>query len=177
MGRPGFDPCVGKIPWRGKGCPLQYSGLENSMDCADHGPSCCRVGHDWVTFTYTWVSEWVSEVAQWCPTLCNPADCSPQGSSLHGILQAWILEWVAISFSRGSSWLRDRTQVSYIIGRRFNLWATREALTYTYLHIIPTPHSYVASPIIKILTPFIHLLTYSHPNYFKVHSVLYILLV
>ena len=68
-----------------------------------------------------------SEVAQSCPTLCNPMDCSPPGSSVHGILQARILEWVAISFSRRSSWPRDRTQVSHIAGRRFNLWATREA--------------------------------------------------
>ena len=43
-----------------------------------------------------------SEVAQSCPTLCDPMDCSPPGSSIHGILQARILEWVAISFSRGS---------------------------------------------------------------------------
>ena len=51
-------------------------------------------------------------------------DCSLPGSSLHGILQARILEWVAISFSRGSSWPRDWTRVSRIPGRRFNLWAT-----------------------------------------------------
>ena len=44
-----------------------------------------------------------SEVAQSCPTLCDPVDCSPPDSSIHGILQARILEWVAISFSRGSS--------------------------------------------------------------------------
>ena len=54
-------------------------------------------------------------------------DCSLPGSSLQGILQARVLEWVAISFSRGSSQPRDRTQVSLIPGRRFNLWATREA--------------------------------------------------
>ena len=53
-------------------------------------------------------------------------DCSPPGSSVHGILQARILEWVAFSFSRGSSWPRDWTQVSRIRGRCFNLWATRE---------------------------------------------------
>ena len=69
-----------------------------------------------------------SEVAQLCLTLCDPMDCSLPGSSLHGILQARILEWVAISFSRGSSQLRDRTQVSCIAGRRFNLWATGEVL-------------------------------------------------
>ena len=60
----------------------------------------------------------MSEVAQSCPTLCNPMDCSLPGSSVHGILQARILEWVAISFSRGSSRPRDRTQVSCIVGRR-----------------------------------------------------------
>ena len=49
------------------------------------------------------------------------------GSSVYGILQARILEWVAISFSRGSSQPRDRTQVSHIAGRCFILWATREA--------------------------------------------------
>ena len=68
-----------------------------------------------------------SEVAQACLTLCDPVDCTPPGSSVHGILQAWILEWVAISFSRGSSWPGDRIQVSHIAGRRFNLCTTREA--------------------------------------------------
>ena len=68
-----------------------------------------------------------SEVAQSCPTPCDPMDCSLPGSSVHGILQGRILEWVAISFSRGFSRPRDRTQVSRIPGRCFNLWATREA--------------------------------------------------
>ena len=54
-------------------------------------------------------------------------DCSLPGSSLYGILQARGLEWVAISFSRGSSWLRDRTRVFRIAGRHFSLWDTREA--------------------------------------------------
>ena len=52
-------------------------------------------------------SESVSEVTQLCLTLCNPVDCRPPGSSVHGILQARILECVAISFSRGSSWPGD----------------------------------------------------------------------
>ena len=60
----------------------------------------------------------------------RPVDCSPPSSSIHGILQARILEWVAISFSRGSSQPRDRTQVSHIAGRRFNLCTTGEALKY-----------------------------------------------
>ena len=74
-----------------------------------------------------------SEVTQSRLTLCDPVDCSPPGSSVHGILQARRLEWVAISFSRGSSRPRDRTQVSRIAGRRFNLWATRE---YQYTAIL-----------------------------------------
>ena len=60
-----------------------------------------------------------SEVTQPCPTLCDPMDCSPPGSSVHGIFQARVLEWVAISFSRGSSRPRDRTRVSHIVGRCF----------------------------------------------------------
>ena len=58
-----------------------------------------------------------SEVAQLCLTLCDPMDCSPPGCSIHGIFQARILEWVAISFSRGSSQPRDQTWVSRIAGR------------------------------------------------------------
>ena len=54
-------------------------------------------------------------------------DCSPPGSSVHGISQARILEWVAISFSRGCSWPSDRTRVSSIAGRHFTIWATRES--------------------------------------------------
>ena len=51
---------------------------------------------------------------QSCPTLCSPIDCSPPGSSVHGILQSRILEWVVISFSRGSSQHRDQTHISYV---------------------------------------------------------------
>ena len=66
-------------------------------------------------------SESESEVAQSCPTLCDPMDYSPPGSSVHGIFQARILEWVAISFSREYSRPRDRTRVSCITGRRFTV--------------------------------------------------------
>ena len=65
-----------------------------------------------------------SEVAQLCLTLCDPVDCNLPGSSVHGILQARIVEWVAISFSRGSSRPRDWTRVSRLAGKHFNLWAT-----------------------------------------------------
>ena len=66
-------------------------------------------------------------VTQPCPTLCDPMNCSPPGSSVHGIFQATILEWVAISFSRGSSWPRDWIWVFYIAGSFFTAWTTREA--------------------------------------------------
>ena len=79
-----------------------------------------RVSYDWTT---------EGEVAQWCPTLCNPMNCSLPASSIHGIFQARILEWFAISFSRGSSWPRDWTWVFHIAGRLFTIWATRESLT------------------------------------------------
>ena len=73
--------------------------------------------------------EYQSEAAQSCLTLCNPMDCSLQGSCVHGIFQARIPEWAAISFSRGSSQPRDRTWVFRIVGRCFNIWATREVPT------------------------------------------------
>ena len=66
-------------------------------------------------------------VAQLCLTLCDSMDCSLLGSIAHGILQARILEWVAITFSRRSSQPKDWTQVSHIAGRFFTFWATREA--------------------------------------------------
>ena len=62
-----------------------------------------------------------SEVAQSCPTLCDPMDCSLPGSSVHGIFQARVLEWGAISFSGGSSRPRDQTWVFHIVGRRFTV--------------------------------------------------------
>ena len=63
---------------------------------------------------------------QLCPTLCDPMDCSPPGSSMHGILQARILEWVVMPSSRGSSQPRDQTCVSYLAGGFFTDWATWE---------------------------------------------------
>ena len=72
-----------------------------------------------------WKWKW-KLVTQSCPTLCDPMDCSPPGSFVHGIPQARILAWVAISFFKGSSQTRDRTQVSNIAGKLFTDWATRE---------------------------------------------------
>ena len=67
--------------------------------------------------------------AQLCPTFCDPMNCSPPGSFAHGIFQARMLEWAAISSSKGSSQPRDRTLiscVSCIVGRLFTCWAFRE---------------------------------------------------
>ena len=63
------------------------------------------------------------EVSQSCLTLWDPVDCSLPGSSICGVFQARVLEWVAISFSRGSSRPRDWTWVSCIVGRCFTIWA------------------------------------------------------
>ena len=70
------------------------------------------------------VSEWV-KVAQSCLTICDPMDCT-----VHGILWARILKWIAVPFSRGSSQPRDQTQVCCIAGGFFTSWATREAQEY-----------------------------------------------
>ena len=85
---------------------------------------CCWVESTIFKFTLSWIS--ICLVPQLCPTLCNPRGDSPPGSSVHGILQARILEWVATPFSRGSSWPKNRTEVSCIAGRFFTIWATRE---------------------------------------------------
>ena len=129
--------CIGE----GNGNPLQCSCLENPGD-----------GGAWWAAVYevaqsrTWL-KWLSSsraawcpclctliyslllkvlVAQSCPTLCDPINCSPSASSIHGILQPRILEWVAISSSRGSSQPRDWTLVSCIASRFFIVWATRD---------------------------------------------------
>ena len=78
---------------------------------------------------------------QLCPTLCDPMDCSLPDSSVHGILQAGILEWFAMPVSRGSSRLRGWTQVSHIAVGFFTIWATREALhiweqNLTHTHVL-----------------------------------------
>ena len=109
-------------------------------------------------------SESESEVAQSYLTLCNPRDCSLPGfsfvhgfsrqeyinlpgSSIHGIFQARILEWVAIFFSRWSSQPRDQTLVSRITGRRFTLWANRESTGWTFSKILEYK---LAAPVLQL---------------------------
>ena len=78
------------------------------------------------TSVWSWVTlgmlVWCVWVPQSCLTLCNPTDCGPPGFSVHRILQARILEWIDIPFSRGSSQPRDQTRVSDIASRFFNVW-------------------------------------------------------
>ena len=69
-------------------------------------------------------------ILQSCRTLCKLTDCSLPGSSAYGMLQARIMEWVVIPFSRGPSWPRDWTQVFCIAGKFFTTWAIREASIY-----------------------------------------------
>ena len=103
----------------GNGNPLQYSCLENSME---RGAWWAPVGHmrnvcsREVTKSDTteWLTHMHAKSLQSCLTLCDPMDCSLPGSSVHGILQARILEWVAMSFSRGSLQPRNRAQVSLL---------------------------------------------------------------
>ena len=79
---------------------------------------------------------------QSCLTLWDPMDFSPSGFAVHGILQARILKWVAIPFSRGSSWPRDQTWVSCIADRFSIIWATREACYSTACKLCSHPRMY-----------------------------------
>ena len=135
-------PGFGKSPGEGKGYPLQYSGLENFKDCIVHGVAkswtrlsdfhfhfiiyaticvsvcvclyvCFSMMLLWIVFTklqkFISIPIFLVKVTQSCPTLCNPMDYT-----VHGILQARILEWVAVPFSRGSSQSRNQTGIFYI---------------------------------------------------------------
>ena len=78
-------------------------------------------------------SYWFGLVAKLCPTLWDPMDCRLPGSSVHGILQVRILEWVAMPSSRESSRSRDRTQLACVAGRFFTNWTTWEKLLLAFL--------------------------------------------
>ena len=81
----------------------------------------CPLENEWIKMWYTYTMEYLLLflVSKFCLTLCNPMDCSPPGSSVQGILQAAMLEWVAMPSSRGSSQPRDQTCVSCTAGRFF----------------------------------------------------------
>ena len=114
-----------------------------SLYCSVSFSSCGRQAHQlrlagyrafglWLWWHTALVAPWHVEssqflvfslVTQSCLTLCDLMDCRLPGFSIHGIFQVRVLEWVAISFSRGSSQPRDRTWVSHIVGRCFTVWA------------------------------------------------------
>ena len=104
-----------------------------------------------------------SEVAQSHLTFCDPMDYSLPGSSAHRIFQARVLEWVAISFSRGSSQPRDWTQVSCIAGRCFTIWATMEA---------QCPESSLIQILLEVYP--LYQTFPSLPSSFQIYSVLFI---
>ena len=93
-----------------------------------------------------------SEVTQSCPTLCDPMDCSLKCSSVYGIFQARLLEWVAISFSRGFSQARDQTWVSSIAGRFFSVWTTGKSQESGNRLPFPPPRD-IPEPGIKPMSP------------------------
>ena len=110
---------------------FKHSDRKQESCYQEWGMACdCPVGRDfYLGWTGSSNGQWWQLcvlVAQSCLTLCNPLDCSPPGSPVPGILQARILEWVAIPFSRGSSWPRDWTCISWTAGRFFMIWATRD---------------------------------------------------
>ena len=92
-----------------------YSTAQRThMDWAKYPDLQYRQAHPGHSYIYIYICKLLSRVQ-----MCDPMDCSPPGFSVHRISQARILEWVAISFSRGSSRPRDRTQVSHIAGGFF----------------------------------------------------------
>ena len=105
-------PRLSRVPQRTRLSSLCYSSFPRSCVCV------CVCVCVWVTQSY--------------PSLCNPMGCSLPGSSVDGLLQARIMEWIAIPFSRDSDWPRNQAQVSCNVGGLFTIWATR-ALSYTFL--------------------------------------------
>ena len=121
-------------------CSLVISETERRRKYSWRQVTCLSRSRCWSDKSQMWEhhpTEGEGEVAQSCPTLCDPVDCSPPGSSVHWILQARILEWVAISFSKGSSRPRDQTLVSHVscTGRQI-LYCKRHLESLIYTHIL-----------------------------------------
>ena len=106
----------------------EVSDLEyRAIEIIQHLKYTCKYIFYWKKMDrVSWSCVCVCSVAQSCPTLCSPMDCSSSGSSVHGILQARTLEWVTISSSSRYSWPRDWTCVSCIGKWILYHWATRE---------------------------------------------------
>ena len=137
----------------GAGISLYFTDEETKAKC-----ECC------VLFPYIEIKN-VKSLSR--VRLCNSMDWSLPGSSVHGIFQARVLEWVAISFSRGSSWTRDRTQIPCVIGRRFYHLSLQgspvcigTAPIYISIHSVqwfPFPHTLISIYFVSYnLTKFIY---------------------
>ena len=113
-----FNPVLPDLETFRREIKLVKTSLPNSLDCLleDSQGNTCRG----------------TKILGASSAGCNSTDCNTPASSVHGILQVRILQWVAIPFSRGSSQPRDRIWVSYTAGRFFNVWATWEALCHIY---------------------------------------------
>ena len=107
------DPMNRSMP----GFPVHHQLLELTQTHIHRVSDAIQPSHPYLSET---------EVAQLCLTLCDPMDCSLPGSFVCGIFQVIVLDWIAISFCRGSSQPRDWTQVSHVVDRHFTVWATRE---------------------------------------------------
>ena len=124
-----LNPWVGKIPWRRAWQPTpvylpgESHGQRSLEGYSPWGHKESDISSE-IACTHAQYSWGDVKVAQSCQTLCNTMDCT-----VHGILQARILEWITFPFSRESSQPRDWTQVSCIAGRFFTSWATREVLS------------------------------------------------
>ena len=101
---------------------LLASRLQDPSLCHLHAASCLPMSPPSLSFL-------AMLSPQSCPTLCNPTDCTPSGSSVHEIFQARILEWAAISSSRECSWLSDQTPISCMSRWILYHWATWESLS------------------------------------------------
>ena len=123
----GITKYILSTPWEPTMCRLTHSTSEKKWICFKNMVFLSPLsGRENTTNGYN-ARQSVCLAAQSCPTLCDPIDCSPPGSFVQGILQARILDRVAMPSSRGSPQPRDQTQVSHIVGGSFNIWATREA--------------------------------------------------
>ena len=132
----GSVPGLGRSPEGGNSNPLQYSCLENLLDRGAWWATVHRVAKSQTQLKWLSTAAAAARSPQSCLTLCDPMDGSPPGSSVHEILQARILEWVANSFPWGSFLSRDRMYVSCVswTGRQILYHcATREAHKATIL--------------------------------------------
>ena len=129
-------PGLGRSKGGGNCNPLQYSCLENPMNSGAWQATVHQVAQngrqlEWLSthalhFTRTESNRSLAVlvVVQSCPAVCDSTDSSLPGSSVHGILQARILKWVATPLSKGSSRPKDQTWVSCVAGKFFTVWAS-----------------------------------------------------